>query len=59
MTQRRKDQDDEQNVAYADPATLTVPRLAETASEQEKQHDNYQDQVHWSPQVAGGRHPDR
>jgi hypothetical protein len=32
--------------AYADPVTLIVPRIAETASDQEKQHDDYQDQPH-------------
>ena len=40
MTQQQiKDQDNEQNAAYADPATVAVTRIAETASEQEKQHD--------------------
>jgi hypothetical protein len=53
-----KDQDNEQNTAYADPATVAVTRIAETASKQEEQHDDYQDQIHWFPQVpqvaAGG-----
>jgi hypothetical protein len=44
--QQIKDQDDEQNATYTHPATVTVTRIAETPSEQEKQHDDYQDQVH-------------
>jgi len=51
-----KDQDDEQNTAYADAATVAVTRIAETASEQQQKHDDYQDQIHWFPQVAGGGH---
>jgi hypothetical protein len=44
------------NAAYADTATVPVTRIG-TASEQEKQHDGYQDQVHrLPPKVAGGRH---
>jgi hypothetical protein len=41
MTQQQiNDQDDEQNAAYADPATVTVTPIAETASEQQKQYDD-------------------
>ena len=48
-----KDQDDEQNTADADAAAVAVTRIAKTASEQEEQHDDYQDQIHWFPQRSG------
>ena len=41
--QQIKDQYNEKNTAYADAATIAVTRISETASEQEKQDDNYQD----------------
>ena len=54
MTQQQiKDQYNEKNTTYADAAAIAVTRIAETASEQEKQNDNYQDQVRYFLQVAG------
>jgi len=44
MTQQQiKNQYNKQNATYADAATIAVTRITETASEQEKQNDNYQD----------------
>src|SRR3984893_3439923 len=54
--QQVEDQHDQQNAADADPATVTVTPIAETASEQQEQYDDDQKQVHCSPLdwLAGG-----
>jgi hypothetical protein len=58
MTQQQiKDQDDQQNAAYADPATVTVTPIAETAAEQQEQYEDDQKQVHLSLQYRAAGTP--